>query len=219
MFDPVRTLAGNKMLPVEIKIINPSILMYGVPTTETSGSAGYDLRACIEESVTVFPDTMVKIPTGIAIHIKNKHYAGMLMPRSGLADKFQITLQNAVGLIDSDYQGELCVLIRNEGYEPYKINIGDRIAQLVFVPVIHPVLVVVQEFTPTDRGGSGFGSTGIVSRNLTASAEYEEASQPGRELPTQSLGNDELITIGTHIKNVIMYEATGQELLEVEYGD
>lgn len=204
---------------IELKVVNPEILLYGIPTTETLGAAGYDLRACIEVPITILPDTTVKIPTGIAIHIKNRDLAGMIMPRSGLAANFSLTLQNAVGLIDSDYQGELQVLLRNEGRDIYRVMPGDRIAQLVFVPIKHPMVAVVQEFTPTTRGSGGFGSTGISSRNLSASASHEEPSDPGREFPTQSLGNDELTFPGTIMPNVLLYEPTGQELLEVEYGD
>lgn len=207
------------MIPVEIKIIDPAVLSYGVPTTETAGAAGYDLRACIETPVTVLPDSVFKVPTGVAIHIKNRHYAGMIMPRSGLAAKFSITLQNAVGLLDSDYQGEVCILVRNEGREPYKINPGDRIAQLVFVPVVHPMLIVVQEFDTSKRGTGGFGSTGVVSRDLATASQYEPDSTSGRVLPSQYLGNDHALTPGEITIPNMMYMPTGQELLEAEYGE
>ena len=204
---------------IQLKVTNPDILLYGIPTTETAGAAGYDLRACIEEPITILSDTMVKVPTGMAIYIEDRGVAGMIMPRSGLAANFNLTLQNSVGLIDSDYQGELQVLLRNEGREPYKVNPGDRIAQLVFVPVIHPMVSVVSSFEPTDRGSGGFGSTGYASRDLATATQYEPPSPTGRELPTQNLGNDSPIHLGEVISVAELYPPTGQELFEAEYGD
>lgn len=205
---------------IELKVINPDILLFGVPTTESAGAAGYDLRACIEDSVTLLPDTTLKIPTGVAVHIKDRYLSGMIMPRSGLAANFSLTLQNSVGLIDSDYQGELQVLLRNEGREPYKVNPGDRIAQLVFVPVVRPVLSVVNTFSSdSDRGSNGFGSTGYDSRILATATQYEPPSAPGISVPTQSLGNDNPIYPGTITPIAELYVPTGQELLEAEFGE
>ena len=204
---------------IQLKVTNPGILLYGIPTTETAGSAGYDLRACIEDPITIPPDTMFKVPTGVAIYIENRAVAGMIMARSGLAANFSLTLQNSVGLIDSDYQGEIQVLLRNEGREPYKINPGDRIAQLVFVPVIHPMVSVVSSFEPTDRGSGGFGSTGYASRDLATGSQYEPSSPEGRQLPTQNLGNDSPIHSGNVTSVTELYTPTGLELLEAEYGE
>ena len=208
------------MEAVEVKIVNQAILEYGIPTQETAGAAGYDLRACIEEPILIPVDSSVKIPTGIAVHIKSKNYAGFVMPRSGLAAKFSITLQNAVGLIDSDFQGELQVLMRNEGREVYRVNPGDRIGQLVFVPVVTPIMLVVTEFSvSTDRGEKGFGSTGVASRSLNTPLAEDVATAPGGEYPTQALGNSRPIEVGAIQPNTVTYEPTGQELLEAEYGD
>ncbi len=205
--------------PIELKILNPTILLYGIPTRETLGSAGYDLRACTEEPITLLPDTAIKIPTGIAIHLNTREMAILLFPRSGLAANYSLTLQNAVGLVDSDYQGELQVLLRNEGTSPYKVNPGDRIAQLVFIPVFHPMIAVVQEFTNhSDRGFKGFGSTGVVSRPLTEATPHMPSGS-GKVLPSQKLGNSSPIEVGEVLPDIVEYEPTGQELLEAEYGD
>ena len=202
---------------IELKVVNPDILQYGIPTTETAGSAGYDLRACIEAPITVYPEQTVMIPTGVAIYIRNRALAGFVMPRSGLAAKHRLTLQNAVGLIDSDYQGELQVLLRNESEKPYIVGLGDRIAQLVFVPIVHPVMSVVTNFTPTARGTGGFGSTGVASRHL---ADGPKATTlPGYSYPSQSIGNDEKIEVGSVVPVVSMFEPTGSEMLEADYGD
>ncbi len=202
---------------IELKVISAEILAYGIPTTETSGAAGYDLRACLKAPITVYPESSMSVPTGVAVHIKDKNLAGFVMPRSGLAAKHRVTLQNAVGLIDSDYQGELKVLIRNEGDRPFIINPGDRIAQLVFVPVVHPVLAVVTDFgTDSVRGSSGFGSTGVESRPLSQGTSLPVDT--GYAFPTQSIGNDEKPQQGHPFALFPIYESTGQEQLEMEYG-
>jgi dUTP pyrophosphatase len=201
---------------IELKVLDPDILLYGIPSRESLGAAGYDLRACIKESIIVPSETTVKFPTGIAIYIKDIHTAALVFPRSGLAHKFSITLQNAVGLIDSDYQGEIQVLLRNEGSEPYKVNPGDRIAQLVFTPVFHPMVSIVQSFVSSDRGAGGFGSTGYSSDTRTADPELRPE---GFATPGQLLGNELPIETGLELETVIKYEPTGFESLEAEYGE
>ena len=207
---------------VEFKVLDPDILLYGIPSTESLGAAGYDLRANVKSPVIIQPSTTVKLPTGIAVSIKDRFSAAFIFARSGLSAKFGITLQNGVGVIDSDYQGELQVLLRNEGSDPYKVNPGDRIAQLVFMKVDHPMVAVVQNFTDDSiRGGGGFGSTGVETRLLT-DLSSEPSKQPalaGRELPTQSLGNDWPILRGDMLDTTTYYEPTGQALLESEYGE
>jgi len=208
---------------IEIKVINPAILEFGLPSTETSGAAGYDLRAAIDHSIIIPSGETASVPTGIALFINDRSVAGLIMPRSGLAANFSVTLQNAVGLLDSDYQGEVKVLLRNEGFDAYKVNPGDRVAQLVFIPVIHPIVSVITHFTnKTDRGGGGFGSTGISSRSLSAidpNTVTELDNPEGRAFPTQKEGNDLPITLGIDAPAVPMYVPTGQELLEAVYGE
>ena len=202
---------------VQLKVINTAILEYGIPTTESLGAAGYDLRACISAPVVVPVEDTIAVPTGIAIHIQDRNLAAFIFPRSGLAAKHHLTLQNSVGVIDSDYQGELVVLLRNESQIPYTVRPGDRIAQLVYMPVVHPMVSIVSSFhDETIRGTGGFGSTGVQSPSLHTEPTlgYE-----GRDTPTQSLGNDLPITPGTIEDVVVNYEPTGQELLEAEFGD
>ena len=202
---------------VQLKVITPSILEYGLPTTETLGAAGYDLRASLDSPVIIQPDSIAKIPTGVAIYIEDRHIAAFIYPRSGLAAKFNLTLQNSVGVIDSDYQGELQVLLRNEGPLPYKVNPGDRIAQLVFMPVVHPMVSIVADFTSNSaRGDLGFGSTGVASPSLHT--DYDITVYPVHN-PANAIGNDLPIVPGVEEILDIKYEPTGQELLEAEYGD
>ena len=130
---------------------------------KTPGSAGIDLMAINFTDGfygIIYPDQVVKIGTGIAIHILNPDYAGMILPRSGMGTKGLI-LANTIGLIDSDYQGEIILSVWNRSSEPIRINSMDRIAQLIIVPVIQPVFNFVESFEQTERGGNGFGSTGI----------------------------------------------------------
>ncbi|KXS51075.1 dUTP diphosphatase [Marinobacter persicus] len=130
------------------------------PTYATDGSAGIDLRACLKEPVTLEPGDTYLIPTGLSIHIADPSLAAMILPRSGLGHKHGIVLGNLVGLIDSDYQGELMVSCWNRGQSTFTINVGERIAQLVLVPVVQADFEVVSEFDASTRGEGGFGSTG-----------------------------------------------------------
>lgn len=131
-----------------------------MPTHATDGSAGLDLRACPEASLRLEPGDTVLIPTGIALHIADPNLAGMILPRSGLGHKHGIVLGNLVGLIDSDYQGQLMVSCWNRGREAFSIEPGDRIAQLVIVPVVQAEFECVAAFDDSVRGEGGFGSTG-----------------------------------------------------------
>lgn len=131
-----------------------------LPEYATVGSAGMDLRACIDESLTVNPGETHLIPTGIAIHIEDPSLAATILPRSGMGHKHGIVLGNLVGLIDSDYQGQLFISCWNRGDTPYTIELGDRIAQLVIIPVIQIQLNQVESFDDSDRGAGGFGHSG-----------------------------------------------------------
>lgn len=133
-----------------------------LPKYATAGSAGLDLRACIDDPLTIEPGQTHLIPTGIAIHIADPDYAAMILPRSGLGHKHGIVLGNLVGLIDSDYQGQLMVSIWNRGTETFTLNPLDRMAQLVIVPVQQVEFNVVDSFEASDRASGGFGSTGAA---------------------------------------------------------
>jgi dUTP pyrophosphatase len=130
------------------------------PDYATSGSAGLDLRACLAEPMLLNPGQTELIPTGMAIHIEDPGLAAVILPRSGLGHKHGIVLGNLVGLIDSDYQGQLFVSVWNRSAQPFTIDIGERIAQLVVVPVVQVAFEMVEEFTPSHRGSGGFGHTG-----------------------------------------------------------
>jgi len=130
------------------------------PHYETFGSAGLDLRACIDQSITLQPGATDLLPTGLAIYLEDPNYAAMILPRSGLGHKHGIVLGNLIGLIDSDYQGELMISCWNRSDTAFEIQPLDRIAQLVIVPVLQADFVWVDEFTASDRGDKGFGSTG-----------------------------------------------------------
>lgn len=132
------------------------------PRYATSGSAGMDLPACIDQPINVPPGERAMIPTGIAIEIPNRHIVGLVFARSGLAAKYGITLANSVGVIDSDYKGEIMVAVLNQGKREYFVKPGERVAQLVFVPVYAASLEEVEELAVTERGTGGFGSTGKV---------------------------------------------------------
>lgn len=147
------------MQTVQLKIINPAIQNH-LPQYATQGSAGLDLRACINAPITLATGETQLIPTGIAIYLNNPQLAAMLLPRSGLGHKHGIVLGNLVGLIDSDYQGELMVSLWNRGTEAFTIQPFDRIAQMVIVPVVQAAFEQVDEFQLTERGTGGFGSTG-----------------------------------------------------------
>jgi dUTP pyrophosphatase len=131
-----------------------------LPHYATEGSAGMDLRACLDDALTLQPGETQLIPTGIAIHINDPGLAATILPRSGLGHKHGIVLGNLVGLIDSDYQGQLFISCWNRGSDSFTIEVGDRIAQLVFVPVVQVELNQVESFDDTDRGEGGFGSSG-----------------------------------------------------------
>ena len=146
-------------LSIDYKILNPLIKEH-IPTYASEGSAGLDLRACINDPVVINPGKTELIPTGISIFIKDPGYAGLILPRSGLGHKHGIVLGNLVGLIDSDYQGELFISTWNRGTLSFTINSLDRIAQLVIVPVSQATFNIVSDYTKSDRGDGGFGSTG-----------------------------------------------------------
>lgn len=149
------------MKSIQLKILDSRIgSSIPLPELATDGSAGMDLRACIDTALSLQPGAVELIPTGFAIYIADPGYAGMILPRSGLGHKHGIVLGNLVGLIDSDYQGQLYVSCWNRSGTVYKIEAGDRIAQLVVVPVERPAFDIVEEFTKTDRGDGGFGSSG-----------------------------------------------------------
>ena len=131
-----------------------------LPSYATPGSAGLDLRACIEMPLTIAPDQAVMLPTGMAIHLDDPGYCAMILPRSGLGHKHGIVLGNLVGLIDSDYQGPLQVSCWNRSAQPYTVQPLDRIAQLIIVPVKQVQFDLVDAFTSSERGAGGFGSTG-----------------------------------------------------------
>jgi dUTP pyrophosphatase len=147
------------MTTLDIKILDPR-LKGQMPAYATSGSAGLDLRACIEAPLTLHPGETVLVPSGLAIHLADPGLAAIVIPRSGLGHKHGIVLGNLVGLIDSDYQGQVFVSCWNRGREPFALNPMERIAQLVVVPVMQVKLNVVDSFEESARGAGGFGSTG-----------------------------------------------------------
>jgi dUTP pyrophosphatase len=146
-------------ISIDFKILNPLVKDH-LPSYASKGSAGLDLRACIEHVQTINPGETFLIPTGISIYIKDHNYAAVILPRSGLGHKHGIVLGNLVGLIDSDYQGELLVSCWNRSKNAFLINPLERIAQLVILPVIQAKFNLVEEFTESERGKGGFGSTG-----------------------------------------------------------
>ena len=149
------------MINIQLKIIDPKIgSIYPLPKAATVGSAGFDLRACIEQDLILNPGCSELISTGIALHIANPAFAAMILPRSGLGAKHGIVLGNLVGLIDSDYQGPIMVSCWNRSDKSFVITPGERIAQLIIVPVMQANFEVVTDFTTSDRGEGGFGHTG-----------------------------------------------------------
>ena len=149
------------MKKIDVKILDSRIgNEFPLPTYATEGSAGLDLRALIDESFEIQPGETKLIPTGLSIYIADPNLAAVILPRSGLGHKHGIVLGNLVGLIDSDYQGPLMVSMWNRGNEPFKIEVGDRIAQLVFVPVVQAEFNIVEDFQQTERGEGGFGHSG-----------------------------------------------------------
>jgi len=147
------------MKSVDLKILDARMRDY-LPAYATPGSAGLDLRACLDAPLTIAPGQTVLVPTGLAIHIADPGYAAMILPRSGLGHKHGIVLGNLVGLIDSDYQGQLMVSTWNRGQESFVLQPMDRLAQMIIVPVAQVSFNVVDDFTESDRGAGGFGSTG-----------------------------------------------------------
>ena len=147
------------MKTIDIKILDPR-MKDQLPAYATPGSAGLDLRACLEAPLEIAPGETHLIPTGLAIHIADPGYAAMILPRSGLGHKHGIVLGNLVGLIDSDYQGQLMVSTWNRGQSSFTLNPMERLAQLVIVPVLQVGFNVVEEFGASERGADGFGSTG-----------------------------------------------------------
>jgi dUTP pyrophosphatase len=146
---------------IQLKVLNPKVGRdYPLPTHATDGSAGLDLRACLNESLALVPGNTILIPTGLAVYIADPGYAAMILPRSGLGHKHGIVLGNLVGLIDSDYQGELMVSCWNRGSSIFTIEPGDRIAQMIIVPVVQAQFEIVEDFNESERGASGFGSSG-----------------------------------------------------------
>jgi dUTP pyrophosphatase len=154
-------VSGSQPRPLKVRILDARIgTAFPLPAYATSGSAGLDLRACLDESVALEPGRAQLIPTGLAIHLEDPGLAAVILPRSGLGHKHGIVLGNLVGLIDSDYQGQLLVSCWNRGQQPFTIQPGERIAQLVVVPFVQVALEVVQDFTDSARGAGGFGHSG-----------------------------------------------------------
>lgn len=149
------------MRKIQLKVLDDRIgNQIPLPAHATEGSAGMDLRACIDKTITLKPGDTELIPTGIAIHIEDPGLAATILPRSGLGHKHGIVLGNLVGLIDSDYQGQLFVSCWNRGTDSFSIAQGDRIAQLVFIPVVQADFEVVNDFYESNRGSGGFGHSG-----------------------------------------------------------
>jgi dUTP pyrophosphatase len=150
------------MIDVQLKILDPRLGdSIPLPEPATAGSAGMDLRAALEAPLTLAPGQSALVPSGIAIHIGDPGWCALIVPRSGLGHKHGLVMGNLVGVIDADYQGPLMISCWNRGSVPYMIGVGDRIAQLLLVPVARAQLRVVDEFAPSTRGAGGFGSTGI----------------------------------------------------------
>ena len=146
---------------IQLKILDPRIgNEFPLPDYATEGSAGMDLRACLDEAVELAAGETFLVPTGLSIYVADPNYAAMLLPRSGLGHKHGIVLGNLVGLIDSDYQGQLFVSCWNRGSTSFTVQPGERIAQMVIVPVIQAEFDIVEEFDDSERGAGGFGHTG-----------------------------------------------------------
>jgi dUTP pyrophosphatase len=149
------------MKSIQLKILDPRLgSELPLPAYATDGSAGLDLRALLDAPVTLYPGDTTLLKTGLAIYIADPQLAAVILPRSGLGHKHGIVLGNLVGLIDSDYQGELMVSCWNRGKDAFTVNPGERIAQLVFLPVVRATFETVSEFHASERGAGGFGSTG-----------------------------------------------------------
>ena len=149
------------MEAVELRILDPRLgNEFPLPDYATDGAAGIDLRACLKTAETIAPGATLLIPSGMAVHIADNHHAAVVLPRSGLGHKHGIVLGNLVGLIDADYQGEIFISCWNRGEHPFTIEPGERIAQLVFLPVARPAFRQVEAFSASARGDGGFGHTG-----------------------------------------------------------
>lgn len=149
------------MQKIQLKILDPRLGgEFPLPHYATDGSAGMDLRACVDEALEMAPGETHLIPTGMAIHVEDPGLAAILLPRSGLGHKHGIVLGNLVGLIDSDYQGQVFVSCWNRGNQSFTVKPGERIAQMVIVPVVHADFEIVEEFVASERGAGGFGHTG-----------------------------------------------------------
>ena len=148
-------------MKVQVKVLDARLgTEWPMPTYATAGSAGLDLRACVEQTTVIEPGQTILVKTGLAIYIEDVNFAGLILPRSGLGHKHGIVLGNLVGLIDSDYQGELMVSVWNRGQAAFSLEPGERLAQYVLVPVVQAEFDVVNEFAATERGAGGFGHTG-----------------------------------------------------------
>lgn len=149
------------MKKIDVKILDARIgQQFPLPTYATTGSAGLDLRACIDEGIALAAGETILVPTGIAIHIADPSLAAVILPRSGLGHKHGVVLGNLVGLIDSDYQGQLMVSVWNRSQQAFTIEPGERLAQMVFVPVVQAEFNIVDDFVGTERGEGGFGHSG-----------------------------------------------------------
>ena len=148
-------------MKVQVKVLDPRLGQeWPMPTYATTGSAGLDLRACVDEATQIEPGQTVLVKTGLAIYIEDVNFAGLVLPRSGLGHKHGIVLGNLVGLIDSDYQGELMVSVWNRGQTTFTLEPGERVAQYILVPVVQAQFELVNEFEASERGAGGFGHTG-----------------------------------------------------------
>ena len=148
-------------MKVQVKVLDARLGQeWAMPAYATTGSAGLDLRACLDEAIEIAAGETVLVKTGLAIYIEDPNFAGLILPRSGLGHKHGIVLGNLVGLIDSDYQGELMISVWNRGQNTFRLEPGERLAQYVLVPVVQAEFEQVQEFVATERGTGGFGHTG-----------------------------------------------------------
>ena len=148
-------------MKVQVKVLDARLGQeWAMPAYATTGSAGLDLRACLDEAIEIAAGETVLVKTGLAIYIEDPNFAGLILPRSGLGHKHGIVLGNLVGLIDSDYQGELMVSVWNRGQNTFRLEPGERLAQYVLVPVVQAEFEQVDEFVATERGAGGFGHTG-----------------------------------------------------------
>ena len=148
-------------MKVQVKILDERLgKTWPLPNYATIGSAGLDLRACVDDAIEIQPGETILVKTGMSIYIQDPNFAGLILPRSGLGHKHGIVLGNLVGLIDSDYQGELMVSVWNRGQKPFTLEAGERLAQYVLVPVVQAEFEQVDEFVATERGAGGFGHTG-----------------------------------------------------------